>query len=198
MPSELIRAFIAVELPHSLRQALAREQGALRARLGEGVLRWVRPEGVHLTLRFLGETPRERLEQVGQVMREVAGRHPAMAAEVGGLGRFPGGSRLRVVWVGVQEPGGRLAALQAELEVRIASLGYLAEERGFHPHLTLARVRREASTVELRKLAEQLDRAEIQRLGTLEITHLALMRSQLGSGGASYSRLDRIALRGPS
>jgi len=198
LPSELIRAFIAIELPDSVRQALAREQEALRALLGEGVLRWVRPEGVHLTLRFLGETSKERLEQVLQVMREVAERYPALAAEVSGLGRFPSGSRLRVVWVGVREPTGALAALQGELESRLAKLGYPPEAGGFHPHLTLGRVRREASGVELRRLSEQLDGAGIRGLGTLQITHLALMRSQLSSGGAFYSRLNQVALRGPS
>ena len=198
MPSEQIRAFVAVELPPSLRLALLGEVGGLRSKLGDSALRWVRPEAVHLTLRFLGESTQEKLVEVGEIMTQVCGRHPPLTAQVGGLGRFPGGSRPRVIWIGVQESTGGLAAVQGELELRIANLGYPAEERSFHPHLTLARVRREVSPSGLRQLAEQLDHTSVGDLGRLEITHLSLMRSQLGAGGASYSRLSWVELLGNS
>ena len=196
MPSELIRAFVAVELPPSLRQALLREMGDLRSSLGDSALRWVRPEAVHLTLCFLGESTPEKLIEVGEIMTQICGRHPPLTAQVGGLGRFPGGSRPRVIWIGVQESSGGLAAVQAELELRIANLGYRSDERPFHPHLTLARVRREASPSGLRQLAEQLDRTSVGELGQLDITHLSLMRSQLGAGGASYNRLSLVEFAG--
>jgi 2'-5' RNA ligase len=86
--------------------------------------------------------------------------------------------------------------MQAELELRIAKTGFLPEERPFHPHLTLARARREASAPALERLSEQLDRMPAAELGTLEITHLSLMRSQLGPGGAAYSCLSQVALAG--
>ena len=198
MPSELIRAFVAVELPPSLRLALLGEVGDLRSNLGDSALRWVRPEAVHLTLRFLGGSTPEKLAEVGEIMTQVCGRHPPLTAQVGGLGRFPGGSRPRVIWIGVQESTGGLAAVQAELELRIANLGYPTEERSFHPHLTLARARREVSPSGLRQLAEQLDHSSVGDLGQLDITHLSLMRSQLGAGGASYSRLSWVELLGNS
>jgi len=198
LPSELIRAFVAVELPPSLRLALLGEVGDLRSNLGDSALRWVRPEAVHLTLRFLGESTPEKLAEVGEIMTQVCGRHPPLTAQVGGLGRFPGGSRPRVIWIGVQESTGGLAAVQAELELRIANLGYPTEERSFHPHLTLARARREVSPSGLRQLAEQLDHSSVGDLGQLDITHLSLMRSQLGAGGASYSRLSWVELLGNS
>ena len=194
MPSEPIRAFIAVELPPSLRLALVREVDGLRSNLGDTALRWVRPEAVHLTLRFLGESTPEKLGEVGEIMTKVCGRHPPLTAQVGGLGRFPGGSRPRVIWVGVQESSGGLTAVQAELEMRIAKLGYATEERSFHPHLTLARVRREVSPSGLRRLSEQLDHMQVGGLGQLDISHLSLVRSQLGAGGASYSRLKWVEL----
>ena len=196
MPSELIRAFVAVELAPSLRQAVLREMGDLRSSLGDSALRWLRPEAIHLTLCFLGESPPEKLIEVGEVMTQVCERHPPLTAQVGGLGRFPGGSRPRVIWIGVQESSGGLAAVQADLEVRIAKLGYRSDERSFHPHLTLARVRREVSPSGLRQLAEQLDQARVGELGQLDITHLSLMRSQLGAGGASYSRLSWVEFTG--
>ena len=196
MPSELIRAFVAVELAPSLRQAVLREMGDLRSSLGDSALRWLRPEAIHLTLCFLGESPPEKLIEVGEVMTQVCERHPPLTAQVGGLGRFPGGSRPRVIWIGVQESSGGLAAVQADLEVRIAKLGYRSDERSFHPHLTLARVRREVSPSGLRQLADQLDQAKVGELGQLDITHLSLMRSQLGAGGASYSRLSWVEFTG--
>ena len=196
MPSELIRAFVAVELAPSLRQAVLREMGDLRSSLGDSALRWLRPEAIHLTLCFLGESPPEKLIEVGEVMTQVCERHPPLTAQVGGLGRFPGGSRPRVIWIGVQESPGGLAAVQADLEVRIAKLGYRSDERSFHPHLTLARVRREVSPSGLRQLAEQLDQARVGELGQLDVTHLSLMRSQLGAGGASYSRLSWVEFGG--
>ena len=196
MPSELIRAFVAVELAPSLRQAVLRDMGDLRSSLGDSALRWLRPEAIHLTLCFLGESPPEKLIEVGEVMTQVCERHPPLTAQVGGLGRFPGGSRPRVIWIGVRESSGGLAAVQADLEVRIAKLGYRSDERSFHPHLTLARVRREVSPSGLRQLAEQLDQARVGELGQLDITHLSLMRSQLGAGGASYSRLSWVEFTG--
>jgi len=196
LPSELIRAFVAVELAPSLRQAVLREMGDLRSSLGDSALRWVRPEAIHVTLCFLGESPPEKLIEVGEVMTQVCERHPPLTAQVGGLGRFPGGSRPRVIWIGVQESSGGLAAVQADLEVRIAKLGYRTDERSFHPHLTLARVRREVSPSGLRQLADQLDQAKVGELGQLDITHLSLMRSQLGAGGASYSRLSCVEFSG--
>ncbi|HJX39989.1 MAG TPA: RNA 2',3'-cyclic phosphodiesterase [Anaerolineales bacterium] len=196
MPSELIRAFVAVELAPSLRQAVLREMGDLRSSLGDSALRWLRPEAIHLTLCFLGESPPEKLIEVGEIMTQICERHPPLTAQVGGLGRFPGGSRPRVIWIGVRESSGGLAAVQADLEVRIAKLGYRSDERSFHPHLTLARVRREVSPSGLRQLAEQLDRTSVGELGQLDITHLSLMRSQLGVGGASYNRLSLVEFAG--
>ena len=196
MRSAPIRAFVAVELPPFLKLALQRELDGLRSNLGDSALRWVRPEAVHLTLRFLGESTPEKLAEVGEIMTQVGGGHPPLTAQVGGLGRFPGGSRPRVIWIGVQESTGGLTAVQGELELRIANLGYPAEERSFHPHLTLARVRREVSPSGLRQLAEQLDHSSIGDLGQLDITHLSLMRSQLGAGGASHSRLSWVELTG--
>ena len=175
---------------------MLREMGDLRSSLGDSALRWLRPEAIHLTLCFLGESPPEKLIEVGEVMTQVCERHPPLTAQVGGLGRFPGGSRPRVIWIGVQESSGGLAAVQADLEVRIAKLGYRSDERSFHPHLTLARVRREVSPSGLRQLAEQLDQARVGELGQLDITHLSLMRSQLGAGGASYSRLSWVEFTG--
>jgi len=196
LPSEPIRAFVAVELPPFLKLALQREMDGLRSSLGDSALRWLRPEAVHLTLRFLGESTSEKLAEVGEIMTQLCGRHPPLTAQVGGLGWFPGGSRPRVIWVGVQESTGGLTAVQTELELRIAKLGYPAEERSFHPHLTLARVRREVSPSGLRQLSEQLGHTQIGDLGQLDITHLSLMRSQLGAGGASYSRLSWVELTG--
>lgn len=196
MKDESIRAFIAIELPTWLKERLGSEIASLRAILGSALLRWVRPEAIHLTLRFLGDTSPKTLDEVGAALRRLCGQHPPFGLEIAGLGRFPKGARPRVLWIGVEEPSGALDALQVQLESLVIEFGFHPEDRPFHPHLTLARVRRQASKQALRDLAEQMDQAQVGRLGRLEVAQLALMRSVLAPSGASYSRLQQFDLAG--
>lgn len=191
-----IRAFIAIELPNRVRSALGREADRLREVLGDAALRWVRPDGIHLTLRFLGDTSGGMLDQVAAALAPLCARCPPLEIEIGGLGRFPNGSRPRVVWIGVKESPGQLAILQAEIEHGMAGLSFRKEDRPFHPHLTVARVRRETPAQELRMLAERLDRERVGLVGEFSARQLALMRSVLGPGGAAYSRLQQFKLTG--
>lgn len=196
MDDEQIRAFIAIELPDRVRLAIQREADRLHAALGDRALRWVRPEAIHLTLRFLGEVPRSAVDQVAKALGPICARCPPLEIEVGGLGRFPGGAKPRVVWIGVKEEQGQLVALQSEIERAMVELGFRREDRPFHPHLTLARVRRETPSHKLRELAEQVDREQVESVGNLLAGHVALMRSQLVPHGASYHRLQQFVLTG--
>ena len=109
---ETFRLFIAIPLPDSLLKKLAALQNSLERRIPSRSVRWVRPGGIHLTLKFLGDTLVEKLPDIKQALAAVARHAPTCSFTVEGLGCFPNPRRPRVVWVGVQEPTGRLTALQ--------------------------------------------------------------------------------------
>jgi 2'-5' RNA ligase len=177
--------FLALEIPAALLRVLEVLQERLR-RSEEG-WRWVRPEGLHVTLRFLGEVAPERLPALSPLWRDAATSAAAAEIEVGGLGTFPPRGRPRVLWVGLRDrSGGNLAACAAALERAARSAGFPPEERPFAPHLTLARAASGA--------APQRPRAEVGVLGAFPAGELTLFRSVPGRSGAVYSALERYAL----
>lgn len=193
---ETIRAFIAVPLPDSLLKQLT----GLQRRLGEQVphrsVRWVRPEGIHLTLKFLGDTSTDELPRIGQALTTVARNAPASTFTVGGIGCFPNTHRPRVVWVGVQEPTGRLAALQDAIEEVMEPFGYKPEGRGFKPHLTLGRVGRKARRGDVAQVGEVVASTEVGRLAEVAADRFELIRSVLKPTGAEYTVLETFVLGG--
>ncbi len=142
-----IRAFIAIDLPPAVKDALGEVARALGERVLRGAVRWVRPEQMHLTLRFLGDTPTDGLPAVQQAMDAAAAASRPFALRLGGVGCFPNSSRPRVVWVGLAAPGGGdsapLLALKAALDEALTPLGWPPEDRPFRAHLTLGRVKDE-------------------------------------------------------
>lgn len=192
---ETIRAFIAIELPSAVQDRLAALQRQLRDEVPPGSVRWVRPTGVHLTLKFLGDTRVEALPEIHQALTVVARHTPACTFTVGGLGCFPNPLRPRVVWVGLQEETGRLAALRAAIEEATAPLGYERERRSFRPHLTLGRVQRRASRTEAAEIGQVVARTAVDTLGGVAADRFALIRSVLRPQGAEYSTLEIFRLR---
>ncbi len=145
MPEEILRTFIAIELDEPLLIAIGRVQGKLKRQTPPGGVKWVAPDGIHLTLKFLGDTPAGRVpEIVAALERACAGAQP-FEFSVEGRGCFPNFRRPRVIWVAVREKGQALARLQAAVERHVAPLGWPAEDRAFSPHLTLGRVNRNIS-----------------------------------------------------
>ena len=158
-------------------------------------VRWVRGEGIHLTLKFLGDTPTEKLPDIKQALAAVARHAPACTFTVGELGCFPNTRRPRVVWVGVQEPTGRLAVLQDAIEEVMAPLGYPPEGRGFKPHLTLGRLQRRASRSDVTRVGEVVASTTVDLLAELTADHFALIRSVLKPTGAEYTTLEEFPIR---
>jgi 2'-5' RNA ligase len=159
-------------------------------------VRWGRPEGIHLTLKFLGDTPADRLPEIRHALTAVARHAPPCTFTVGELGCFPNPRRPRVVWVGVQEPTGRLAVLQDAIEEVMAPLGYPPEGRGFTPHLTLGRTRRGTSSSDVAQVGEVVTKTEVGSLGEVSAAHFALIRSVLKPTGAEYTPLEEFLLHG--
>nr|HID14223.1 RNA 2',3'-cyclic phosphodiesterase [Anaerolineae bacterium] len=193
---ETIRAFIAIPLPHPLLEKLAALQRQLESRVPPRSVRWVRAEGIHLTLKFLGDTPREKLPAIERALAAVAQHAPACTFTIEGLGCFPNPRRPRVVWVGVQEPTGRLAALQDAIEEVMAPFGYPPEGRGFTPHLTLGRVRRRTPRSAVARIGEIVTNTTVGMLAEVPADHFALIRSVLKPTGAEYTTLAEFPLRG--
>ena len=193
---ETIRAFIAIPLPHSLLERLAGLQRQLEAQVPPRSVRWVRGEGIHLTLKFLGDTPTDKLPAITQALAAVARHAPGCMFVVEGLGCFPNPRRPRVVWVGVQEPTGWLAILQDAIEEVMAPLGYPPEGRGFTPHLTLGRIRRGTSRSDAAQVGEIVTGTTVNMLAEVPADHFALIRSVLKPTGAEYTTLEEFPLRG--
>lgn len=193
-----MRAFVAIELPAVLRRALGQEISGLQERLGTSAIRWVSPEAVHLTLKFLGEIDDRTARSISDTLDTLCANFVRTDYRIGILGSFPNPNRPRVIWIGVQEASGELLRLQAEVERGAAELGIQPEQRPFHPHLTLGRVKREASSSEMQTLAQELQKLQIGSLGEAALAGVSLMRSELSPTGAVYTRLHYAPLKDKS
>ena len=191
-----IRTFIAIDIPESIRRSLEEQTSLLRAHVPEDCIRWVRPSGIHLTLKFLGDIYPEQAAHVGRSLDQVAATSSPFTLRISQLGIFPNLKRPRVIWVGVHEPSGSLAALQSTLELECERHGFDRERRRFHPHLTLGRVKRRTPPSSLREMAEVLGKLEIGELGEFVADAVCLFQSELRPSGAQYTCLTQAFLRG--
>ncbi len=192
--SETVRAFLAVEIPEDVKTVLA---GLCEQLEGMGLrgLRRVRPEGVHLTLKFLGSVGADVAERLAAEVGPIAAETPAPSLRLADLGVFPASGPARVLWVGVGGETDSLEGLRLRVEAVGEKLGLPREGRGFTPHLTLARVRNGASSSERRRAREALGALRYEPGTRFEADAVALMSSTLGPGGAIHRRLARLPLR---
>ncbi|HMM28955.1 MAG: RNA 2',3'-cyclic phosphodiesterase [Chloroflexota bacterium] len=193
--AETWRLFIATTLPPGVLTALVEIQRALRADTPHGVVRWVEPGSIHLTLKFLGDAPSLQRHELEDALQAAAGARPPFELSLSDLGCFPSVRRPRVVWVGLAGALPALHALRDEIERQIAPLGYPTEDRPFSPHLTLGRVRREASSTQASALGAQVIRTRQHDRLAWPVTSVSLMRSELLPEGAVYTELHRVPLR---
>lgn len=192
----ILRTFIAIELDARVRDRLLDLQEQLRAQLSPRSVRWVAPEGIHLTLKFLGDTPSEQVPAIGDALARAAAESRPFPFTVGGLGCFPNSRRPRVVWVGLQEATGKLVALQRAVEAQVAPLGFPAENRPFQPHLTLGRVQRYASPSEVREIGQVVAASLVGTVAEVRAVRVSLIKSDLRPSGAVYTTLSSPALGG--
>lgn len=190
----LLRAFLASELPTPLQDAIYTATADLRGHLSDGLVRWVPAHNVHLTLKFLGDVSPSSLELIKQMMVAEASQFSAFDVQVEGFGCYPSARHPRVLWVGLQAPA-ELGSLQRALEAAAARLGYESEERGFSPHLTIGRVRQNASSADLHKIRIALEETRIERLGSARVDAVHLFKSELRPEGSIYTRLFSAPLR---
>jgi 2'-5' RNA ligase len=184
-----VRCFLAVDLAPRVRAAVGELQGRLRSRAGAADVRWTAPEGMHLTLKFLGEVAEPRIDAVVEAVRVVAAATPMLALVAGGVGAFPTPRRPRVVWVGLTGGADALARLAGALDQALAAVGFVPEARAFHAHVTLGRVR---SPRGLRVLAGALAAEAGAEYGAWRAGEAVLYRSYLRPTGSVYEVLARL------
>jgi len=190
----VLRTFVAVELPEDALAVVGSAQRALASRLPSRHPRWTRPEGIHLTLRFLGDTPADAVPEIARRLGDALSGVPGFSLSLAALGVFPSAQAPRVVWIGLS---GDLACLQEarrRVEGAISPLGYPTERRPFLPHLTLARVADFTSPTERREIGAAVQAAAPLPHVQFKVGEVCLIRSELGPGGARYSRLAAIRL----
>ncbi|MBE7534572.1 MAG: RNA 2',3'-cyclic phosphodiesterase [Anaerolineales bacterium] len=189
----LLRAFIAIEIPQQIQHAIHKATSNLRRKLG-GSIRWVAPENIHLTLKFLGDIAPAQADALTSILRAQADSVRAFEIEVGKLGSFPDVKRARVLWIGLHAPA-ELSALSCGIESACTRLGFESETRGYSPHLTIGRVRQDASAVDAQKVRRALEAATIDSLGAVRVDSVHLFKSDLKRDGAVYIRLFSAPLK---
>lgn len=184
-----IRSFVGLELNEEVRRNIIDLMTELRRT--KAPVKWVEPENLHLTLKFLGDVPEDLLDAVKATLHSVAQGTPEFSFRVEGTGGFPNLRRPRVLWVGVV-PETSLMRLQESVETALKALGFPREDRPFHPHITLGRVKRPVTITELLRL---LGEYRATAFGVVPATYLTLFRSDLSPQGPTYTPLGRFPFR---
>jgi 2'-5' RNA ligase len=187
MPST-IRTFIALELPPSLISLLAKVQEDLQS-MGLRA-KWVRPENIHLTLKFLGNINPADIDNIGGAMVDAVGKIETFHLVAEGIGVFPGSKRPRVIWVGLKGKVQSLFAMQRLLEDNLAALGYAKEKRPFKGHLTLGRFKQRVNPRVIRRVLQELGDLTIEKFAARRVI---FYRSDLKPTGAVYSQLQQAS-----
>jgi RNA 2',3'-cyclic 3'-phosphodiesterase len=182
------RSFIAMELPPSIQQAIAKETARLREVLTEKWIRWIPVEHMHLTLKFLGDVPGSHMGFLKQSLTQIADSSQAFDLQISGLGSFPNSKLPRLLWVGVHAQAA-LQTIQQNIENAMNRLGYKKEERPFSPHLTLARVRQNIPPADSLKIRDALQTIQLGKIGTARVNSVHLFKSDLTPAGSEYTKL---------
>jgi 2'-5' RNA ligase len=191
MISETFRAFIAIDLPESIKSFLSEAQEALK--LYGFRVKWVRPQNIHLTLKFLGDTATADTDKIAEAMTLAAKNCPIVSLSVKGVGVFPNVRRPRVIWAGLNGQIETLANLQQTLDAHLADLGFARDTRAFKSHLTLGRVKGKIASDRMLAAIDKLKEFESESFETHQVI---LFKSELRPSGAVYTRVQAIALQG--
>ena len=182
----MLRTFVAMDLPVAIQEALDSIEKELQK--AQAPITWIKPERIHLTLKFLGDVAPERIPEIGKSLEEAAGAVSPFRLQASGCGAFPSVKQMRVIWVGLTGDGGALNKLQQDVEAAMAELGFKREDRPFRPHLTVGRVK---GRQHLRSLQELLIARQGFEAEAFDVTELVLYKSELRPEGARYTPLFR-------
>ncbi len=186
---EKIRTFIAIKLTPEISSNISKLQEELKKTSAQ--VKWVKPENIHLTLKFLGHVTPEELEKVKLITKETLEPFAPFEVSISGLGAFPKIKYPRVIWVGVDQGKEELKRMVSNLEERLARIGFAKEKRPFSPHLTLGRVK---SSKGRERLIEALSLVKASNLGNMRVTKISIMKSELRPEGPIYTILEETVL----
>jgi 2'-5' RNA ligase len=188
----MIRTFIALDVDDSIQDML----GAIIHRMAQQLpsIRWVDPQGIHLTLAFLGNLTDERLAEATQAAEAAAPRVAPFEIRLSHLGVFDSPLHPRVIWVGIDEPSGVLQQLHRALNRELEKHGFAVEKRPFSPHLTLARIKVPLKSEERQSLLGLLKETKMTSSSPYRVGRLSVMKSELLRSGARYTHLDDYTL----
>jgi len=184
-----IRSFIAIEIPDEIKKGLSEIRERLKKSGAD--ISWTRPEGIHLTFKFLGEIEEGKLVNIQNAIEHAAKEISDFILRVGGIGFFPNIKSPRVIWIGIKGEGENLKTLQEAIERETEKIGFKREGRSFSPHLTLGRVRSQKNRDALTKYLEEFEKVE---LGSFNVKEVSLMKSELRPKGAVYTQLWKATL----
>lgn len=190
---EKIRTFIAIKLAPEIIANLSKLQGELRKIPAQ--VKWVKPENIHLTLKFLGHVTSEELEKIKIITSETRKPFAPFEISISGLGAFPSIKYPRVIWVGIDKGTEELEKIVSNLEERLARMGFTKEKRPFSPHLTLGRMK---SSKGRERLTEVFTKLTASNLGNMRVTKISIIKSELRPQGPIYTSLEEISLPGKS
>jgi 2'-5' RNA ligase len=188
--TDTFRAFIAVDLPESVKSFLSAAQEALKV-YGFRV-KWVRPQNIHLTLKFLGDTATGDIAKITEAMTLAAATCPIVSLAAKGIGVFPDVRRARVIWAGLKGQLEILADLQQTLDASLVDLGFPRETRPFKSHLTLGRAKGKIVPARMKAAIDKLKEFESE---SFEINRVVLFESELRPSGAVYTQVRGVALQ---
>ncbi len=195
MPDLTLRTFIAIELDQEVRDALGRVQGKFKRQAPDGSVKWVNPEAIHLTLKFLGDTPVSKISRVADALAAACQGIGPFDVSFEGRGCFPNIRRPRVIWVAVRDlSGSSLTRLQVAVEQKVSPLGFPTEERGFSPHLTLGRVARNASPQAEAAIGQMVEKSVVEQIATQRVAAVHFIKSDLRPTGPVYNQLATVVL----
>ena len=191
---ERVRSFIAIELPDELKAEI--DQLQARLKLGEqSWVKWVDPYSIHLTLKFLGNITVDMTPEITKAMEAAVQGITPFHLKVKELGVFPNLRRVQVAWVGMGGEINKLSQVQQRIDTNLAPLGFATEERAFTPHLTLARLRDQASLDERERFGKLIADTRFEAVHSVNVAAISLMKSQLTREGAIYTRISSVRLR---
>ena len=189
MMTDQLRTFVACELPREIRSEIGRIQESLKHRRLR--LKWVRPENLHITLKFLGDVPVESIESIADAIGKAVHNFSPMSLSARGIGVFPGIRRPRVLWIGIGGEFPQLARLQGAVATGLAAVGYPVDKRPYKGHLTIGRIK---TAIDSRRLTQSLAEFADFETAPFRVGEVVVFRSQLKPDGPIYTRLRTVAL----
>ncbi len=184
-----MRCFIAIELPEAVKSTLSGIEEDLKKSKAD--VRWVKPDNIHLTLKFFGNIEEKKTEKIIEIMENICNQYAPFTIEIKGMGTFPNIKSPRVLWVGI-EGNDTLKTLQEEIENKMESIGFEREDRAFTAHLTLGRFRTSIEKEGLLKAVKLHEKDTF--VGSINVQSLSLIRSDLHPEGARYTKIIDISL----